>query len=208
MTGGGCHVCKQTWRASLGFVPLQRMEVPEVYWLGVPRPRFVPLSAFLTLSGVCSLQHPCGLIPSHWRSWGSSNKTHLLRGLPRGSRSRSMQPTRDGKPEGYRFRAAGLGRLRRVASPDVWPHRARIEPRGRPLMSGRQARRGGKDLVAVPAHPSKQRRRSCRQAGCPSPGSGGNASAPSEAGQAGLRFSIMDPEGPCFSGQVAGGCLA
>jgi hypothetical protein len=61
MTGGGCRNRKRKRPAPLGFFPLQRLWYRKSTNPGVPRSRFVPLSAFLTPSGVYSFRTVVGL---------------------------------------------------------------------------------------------------------------------------------------------------
>jgi hypothetical protein len=79
MTGGGCRTRQAGLASSPRVLSPSAHEVPEVHLPGVPRPRFVPLSAFLTLSGVFSFRNPRGPVPSHKRSWGSTRTARTVR---------------------------------------------------------------------------------------------------------------------------------
>jgi hypothetical protein len=77
MAGGGRSLRRANGTNSPRVLSPSALEESEVHRPEVPSPRFVPLSAFLTLSGVCSFRNPCGLVSSHWHSWGSTTRPPL-----------------------------------------------------------------------------------------------------------------------------------
>lgn len=150
MTRGGCHLrqAKETSFPKLSSPPA--LEATEVHSSGVPKPRYGPLSTFLTLSGGFAFRYPCGPIPSHWRSWGSTTRTPCSgQGLFRGA-SLGVPPGGATGHKGRRFRPATT----RIG-PRASPCSARRSTFGEPVRSRRIPSAGPKtgekeDLVAAP----------------------------------------------------------